>query len=293
MFSKMNMKRIVLWLFTAMVISFMIAGSILVSQGVDETILGGGFNIEQKNIDEERTHNLSDVKGVDINTVSTDINIIPVDSNEIKVHLYGNVKSSSQMPGPELVSEIRGGRLYIEVKHRVKIHIGISFNENNLKLDILLPKSYASSIDADTVSGNLNIREFNLDELSFSSVSGNLLASSVNTMKASFNTTSGKIECGGFSGDMDFNSISGDMDVEYSTYNNNITANTTSGHTKIKLPEGSQFNLEFNSATGDFKSDFPMTTSGASGKNRVKGNVGSSSNTINIGTVSGDAEITK
>lgn len=291
MFENMNIKKIALWLFVTMVISFMIAGSILATNGAGKTLYSHSGTVTPRNIDIEKTFGLSGIKSIDIDTVSSDIHIIPVDTNEIKVHFYGVGRTNGDSTDPELYSEVNGSRLDVHVKYKIRVNIGFNFQIEHTKLDIYVPKSYSESIKANAVSGNLEMNGLSLDRMQFSSTSGNFTASSVGTKQTNFNSTSGKMNARSFSGNLDFNSVSGGLDVEYSSFNHNISAHTTSGGSKIKLPANSEFNVHFTSVSGKLRNSFPLTTTGLMEKRKIEGSVGRSSNQISIGSVSGDATI--
>ncbi|HHW30598.1 MAG TPA: DUF4097 domain-containing protein [Clostridiaceae bacterium] len=72
-----------------------------------------------------------------------------------------------------------------------------------------------------------------------------------------------------------------------------VNIETTSGDSKIKLPEGSEFHLSFTSTSGEVSSDFPISVKGTVKKNSLEGTVVSSKNSIKVKTVSGDLELLK
>ncbi len=286
-----NMKKITLWLFLTMIISFFIAGSILATEGIDKTILNHSGKRNTQDIDMVKSFDLSGIKTIDINTMSTDINIIPVDSKEVKVHLYGTAASNNESSVPKLFSGIEGNKLNIQIKQSFKVTIGFNFQNNNLKLDIYVPDIYSENITVHSTSANLYISEFTLDDLNIESTSGDLAISSVNARQAIIATTSGNTDFDSFSGNLDFKSSSGSIYVKYKSFNNNININTTSGNARIELPGDSQFDLTFKSSSGNLINDFPLVTHDTKNRNKITGSTGSSSNTINIETTSGDANI--
>jgi len=95
-----------------------------------------------------------------------------------------------------------------------------------------------------------------------------------------------------FTGNLDFSSVSGDVSVSYAEFYNDINIKTTSGDSKIKLPENSEFFLDFKSTSGNVKSDFPITVT-ESRKNSLRGTVGSSESRITGTSLSGDMNLYK
>lgn len=293
MFSNINIKKVALWLFVIMVGSFIIAGSIVFTKGFNATIFGGNKNTTVQNVNAEKSFNAVSVSDIEINDVSTDISLIPVDSNEIKAHLYGSVTSDSDNILPELEATQNGNTLNVNIKLKQNNSFSINFQNNQLKLDVYIPKSYSKNIMVTSVSGKLKVENLNLDRFSFNSTSGDLIAITTTAKITTLKTTSGKMSLNNFKGDLDFNSVSGDIIVDYAAFNNNIKTYSVSGSTKIKLPENSQFNFNFSSVSGDFKSNFPANNYSSTGKHNFETSVGKSDNTISIKSVSGDTEINK
>lgn len=290
MFTNVNMKKIVLWLFIIMVCTFAVSGAIQLTNGFNGTILSYGDYAGSKAttpVDISKSFSMGGIKNIRVNTVSEDVNVIPSDSNEIKVRLYGRRDDSVA-----LNTDQAGDNLDIKVEH--KVIFGIHLSDINLKLDVYIPKAYAESLNVSTVSAKLDISNLNLNDFKFNSVSGGLTASGVGTTNTDINTTSGSMDIGGFSGNLDFSSVSGDLDVKYNSYdNNNIKINTTSGRSKVKLPEKSQFDIRFMSTSGKFESTFPITTAGSGEGHNISGTVGAGGGNITANSVSGDLEIYK
>ncbi len=286
MLSNLNIKRIALWLFIIMVLAFGTAGLIFAAEGFTGIFTG----IKSQDINTDKTLSMDNIKNVYIDVVSEDVNIIPADSKDIKVHFYGSY-SSSKAGVPELKVQNTQGKLNIKVTQ--PIVVGLNFRNSDLKLDIYLPKSYSESVSINTVSGDLNIEGFDMDGFNFSSVSGNLNALSLSTKDSGMNTTSGDAVIKGFCGNLRFSSVSGDIDIKYSNFNSNLKINTTSGESKIKLPESSGFSLKFDSVSGSTHSNFPLSTKEKPGSHHSEALLGNGTNRIEVNTVSGDLDISR
>lgn len=285
------MKKLVIWLTVIAVLCFVIAGTILVVNGFEGLLTFQTKGSETVNT--EKTFDASGVKDINVNVVSTDVKIIPSDSEKIKVHFFGTTTRNAKGPAEELVAERKGDSLDIKVKHKVKFTIGISLNHQRLKLEVYVPKNYAGNLKVDSVSADLDVQESKWKVLDFQSVSGDMRANAVKTELANIDTISGDAKVEGFAGDLKFKSVSGDINAEFDKYNNDIIINTTSGDARIKLPEESEFNARFVSVSGDFNSVFPLTVEGFGKKHNFQGYLGNSENEINANTVSGDLEVIK
>ena len=293
MYNNINMKKVVIWLFGIMIVSFLIAGSIMKFDGFKGAMFRSPEKITQGDINIVELFNAADIKDIDANTVSTDISVIPVDSNEVKVHFYGYSRGGSSNSAPELIAEMRGNKLDIEVRHKFNINFGFNFHNEKLKLDVYVPRSYAGNIKLGTVSGDLDISGFNLEKLDCESVSGELKISSVNTRECALNTTSGDGSARDFSGRLEFHSVSGGFNAELNKLIGDVKVSTTSGGGKLRIPEDSDFNVNFSSVSGKFDSSFTLGTKGSQSKRNFHGTAGDGTYNINFSSTSGDFEITK
>lgn len=311
MYNSVNMKKVVIWLFGIMIVSFLIAGSIFKAEGGFKAMMfGPQQKLSQSDINEEKVFNVSGIKELEAHSVSSDIKVIPVDSDEVKVHFYGYASGSSNRPVPELIAEARGSKLFIQIKH--KPVIGFNFGSERLNLDIYVPKKYTGDIRTETVSGSTLIDGFTLNRLSCNSVSGDINIGSTNTERASAGSTSGSIEVSSmntnelkinttsgegrirdFSGKLDFGSVSGSLNAEFSKLTGDIKLSTVSGEANLKIPENSEFSVDFGTVSGDFKTDFAMVTKETQGKKDFKGTVGNGTYKIEFNSTSGSFQINK
>ncbi len=280
-----NIRNIVLVLLIVMLSSFALAGMLGgVALNFDNW---GSFGGPVENVDIERTFAVGELTEISANTVSTDLNIISTESDEIKVHLYG---STSAHAVPELLVSERTNRLEVKVEPRRNIRGTIHYR---LKLDIYVPADYTGSIEFRTVSGDFNIDAFTLDRLAFNSVSGNMKADSLTAGETVLKTTSGGIKITGNPGSLEVKTISGSISAAYSDFNSNINIGTTSGAVKIQLPAAAGFNLQAESVSGRINSDFPVTVTESSGRNRLSGTAGDGGQNITVKTVSGNITLSQ
>ncbi|MCR3921557.1 MAG: DUF4097 domain-containing protein [Firmicutes bacterium] len=280
---KINIRNLVLVLIVVMLASFGLASAL----GGRILPLGdAGFSIGLEDIDETFEFTAAEIKEIEINTISTDVNIIPVDDSVVKVHLYGEVTKDIL---PDEFAHQNGSRLKIEVRPRTGLNINARIR---LTLDIYTPKTYAESIRVDTVSGELDIAELTLKQLEFNSVSGDIESDAVEAEQLVIKTTSGNMNIDDFSGMISANSVSGDLTVEYREYAHDIEFNTTSGRTELSLPATAQFEVRLQSVSGKVNSEFPITINSSSSRD-FAGIVGSNEHSIDVRSVSGGIDIKK
>lgn len=342
MYTRFDMKKIVLWLTVTMFIAFVVAGSIFAmgrsgiplfwgsngnmpgSMSVNWGSSGNSRNNNESSVVDQSTSDKADgLDRIDVNSVSAKINIIPSDTQEVRAHLYG---AAAVMP--KLTSSVSGGALQIKVEYPASI--GIHLNFSSLTLDVEIPKVYSGEFKGETVSGPFDIHDFNFEAMSIKSVSGSITAKNINTKNTAIQTTSGTtnlqnlkgglsfksvsgelnarltdnqdrvdvsttsggIDITGIGSEFNFTSVSGALEADFAKVSGNMKLHSTSGALHLKLPESSDFSLDFKTTSGGFKSSFPITVN-SNDKHRVTGSVNKGSNQLQADTVSGAMEIIK
>ncbi|MGH4123921.1 MAG: DUF4097 family beta strand repeat-containing protein [Clostridium sp.] len=258
------------------------------------------------NINTTKEFSKENIKTINVETVSTDVNIITTKEDKIKVHFYGNTKSKKTVA--YLETNLNEDNLDILIKYPVFM---LSLNGSmKAKLDIYIPERYKNNLKIDTTSGdaiigNLQLDKFKFDTTSgdakinvlttnetiFDSTSGEVNVKSLLSKKNEFDTTSGDIKIENITGDILGESVSGSFKFNYKDFGNDINIDTTSGDVELKLPKKSEFKLDFDSTSGDLKNDFPITVTGEADKHEIKGTVGNGNKTIKIDTTSGNVTI--
>lgn len=290
---KLSMKKLVLWLTAICVCSFIIGGIVFfITGGSISTLLHGNFI--EITIDEEKTFNIDNLNKIYIETLSTDINLIPTDNDEIKVALFGKSKANSEkfLPQIDLIAENEGNKLNIKVNHTNNTSFGFfTYIESNTTLKIYIPKKYVNDINIKTNFGDLNINDLNINDFSYNSDSGNVVLESFTSKHSTIESSYGEIKAIKFSGDLDVRSTSGDVSIEYLNFNNNVDIESSYGDIKLKLPQDSQFNLKAKTSYGDILSDFSITVNGSIIDKSLEGSIGESNNNVSINATSGDIKL--
>ena len=281
----LDMKKIVMILFALMLISFSIAGFLGASFGPwNGTFISD--SVEQ--IDATHVFANEEVHEILIDSISTDVNIISVKEDEVKVHLYGEATEGMI---PIDFARQNGNRISIDIRPQQQHLINFSSNAFRLTLDVYVPEEYTERLRVHTVSGDLLASGLSLDTLTFNSVSGKLHATAFHADLANLNTTSGDMEINGFAGDITAKTVSGNVRVEYKEFMNNINVSTTSGDTLLKLPEHAEFRVQLETVSGRVNTEFPMLIESQSSNRNFVGTVGSADNSIRVKSVSGNVNI--
>lgn len=296
---KFNIRKFVIWLAIIMAASFMVAGVIL--------IITGNFSIAVEKIDESKTFDADEVNEIYADITSTDINIIPTEGDEIKVHFHGEVSTNRNRDIPSLIAYMSGDELRIEIIQQKTIFIGINIWRTNL--DIYIPEDSIEVLKVDTVSSDISVSDLKVNEFNYSGVSGDFKGESLFTDDIKFKTTSGDINLNGYTGNINIQLVSGDVVLEDGSQNDNIkvgtvsgdiyiqqegpsdiNVKTTSGDIDIYLSEDAEFCLKASTVSGDIENRFPIKIT-TSSRRSLEGTIGSGEREIAASTTSGDIRV--
>ncbi|NQT67008.1 MAG: DUF4097 family beta strand repeat protein [Actinobacteria bacterium] len=298
---KSKIKKFVICLAIIMVASFVIAGIILV--------VTGNFSIATEKIDESKTFDVGGINEIYLDMVSTDINIISTDKEEIRVHFYGEVSTNIKKDIPALVAYESGDELRVEII-RPKTIFGIGvINIWRTKLDVYIPEDSIEVLKIETVSADTNISDLKVDKFNLNAVSGDFKGESLFAGDLKIHTISGDISLKDYTGNIDFNTVSGDAVLGGGSQNDNIKVVTVSGEVcieqedssnmnissisgdvEIDLSEDAWFYLKASTLSGDIENRFPIKII-SSGRRDLEGIVGSDEKEITIRTTSGDIDV--
>lgn len=297
---KSSIKKLLIILAVTMVVSLGIAAIVMV--------MTGNFAVATEKINESKTFNPEEISEIEVNLVSTDLNIIPTTKGEIIVHFYGEISTNVRRNIPELVAYKTGDKLYVEtLRSKDIIVFGINierttmdiyipeinleeFKINGVSGDVILEDIEAVEFYLETVSGDIKIQELVAEKIRIGSISGDIIVKDY----------TGNIDAGNISGDisliggsdneeLDASTVSGDISIEQDAVSD-MSIGSTSGDVRIRLPEDSQFYLDISTVSGDIKHDFSIKVSSSGGRD-LEGAVGDGKERIMINTVSGDVTI--
>ncbi len=269
-----NIKQITLILVIIAVVSITVAALLL--------FVSNGYNIDasEYQVSENKMISFTNISSIEINTVSTSIEIVESNSENIEVYLTGQTTSKINEV-PELTVTKEDNTLKIAVEYK---NLGASFfnfgGMHDMNLQLKIPRNKVG-MDITTVSGDLEVSNFEFADFKFKGTSADAVINNITSYNFNFNTVSGglkavNIETGEVvtettSGDVSFNSlksgslnaksVSGKVNLDYVELTNDIDIKTTSGDVKVKLPADSSFVIDFDSTSGDLENRFAgMTT---------------------------------
>lgn len=215
---------------------------------------------KEEHIQKEAKIDIIDIKNINLEFRSSDVNVFFTEDSEIRVIQYS-------------YKDLEDNKLF-EVN---KTSSGVTINESNKPrfflfyigfmeqtvYDVYIPKDYKESLAVKAVSGDIEVNDnLKFEDLTISSTSGDIKMADVEAKSIKIESISGDIKLQHLiNEDLRLKTISGDIKVE--SAKGKIEAKTTSGNIEIKELEG---NGELTSVSGDVKSDdFKVT-----GDTRVK-----------------------
>lgn len=222
-----------------------------------------GANLNNKNIEKTlKIHiNKDDLikRNILVNTISADVNVGFVDFNDINIVTVSGDVNISKVNSPKvMLTTISGDVEVVELK--------------------------SSYIDVSTVSGDIDFKTLSNPT---SSIAGMVNILSID--KANISTISGDTEIRGYNiGDLEFNSTSGNLEYDfYGEYNFDIDINTVSGNIKFGFISLTSMIIEYDTTSGNFNSSFDVTVQNGKyivkdGKNEVNVNTTSGNLTLDI-----------
>ncbi len=112
---------------------------------------------------------------------------------------------------------------------------------------------FADEIEVDVASGSVEIENCTPNKaksIKLEAASGNHKLKGFETEKFNFDVASGAINAYDISGKGDVSLASGDINIEYRTWDNNLSVDAISGDVDVKLPIGSGVEVDLDAASG-------------------------------------------
>jgi lia operon protein LiaG len=283
---KFNVKKFIIVLVSIIFVSFLISGILFyVTGGIKSASITSG------QIKTNESFETVGVEKIVINTISSDTRILPAEGKDIIVDFYGNITTNLGDNSPKLITDIKNGVLNISISYPKTFSIGL-FNTSNLFLDVYIPAQFTKEINAASISGDVNIENFNGKKIQLKTTSGNLMAKSIKALEIQADSISGEVNFEKIEGNLKISTVSGEINADLTSLTDDILIKTTSGEVKVALPSSSKFAFELESISGDMKNNFDSKINFET-KRSMQGNAGSGTNKIKITSVSGEITIIK
>ena len=231
--------------------------------------------------DEE--YEVAEIETIEIRSVSSDINIINTDEERIRVVIY-------DVENKRIEITDRNGRLVIRNQHRTFCFIFcINTSHRNSRINVYMPKEYQGNIIINTVSGDVEIEEYQNSNMNIRTVSGNVRVSSASDVN--INTVSGRTNISTVS-NVEFRSVSGNLTVE--NILEGLRINSTSGNINVTNAEISS-DSTIRTVSGYVKlsnlEDVRVVTNTVSGRISIFENSRDATTELSINTTSGNINV--
>jgi lia operon protein LiaG len=285
--------RFALWVFVIMIISFTISGSIIAANHeyiLDRISEGGDIVLkDSKSVDETKSQPADDIKSINVNEVSSEINIIRTDEKEIRAHFYGMVYKFGKTGYPYLDVSVNGNTLNITVKRPNNFFFSFGMLSEDTKLDVYIPEGYTGSVTVTAVSSEVTVSDIVLNSVKIETVSGEINAGNIDSGSIDLASVSGRLSVSGKIGETRLDTVSGDIGLTIDELDGDIEAGTTSGSINAVMAASTEgFTVYFSSVSGTFRSGLEGLSIEAAGNNDVTGTYGNGKYSIHVDTVSGD-----
>ncbi len=221
---------------------------------------------KEEYIQKEQKIAITDIKKINLEFKSSDLNVFFTEDDEIRVVQY----SYKELEENQLFQvNLSNSSVTINENKKPRFHLFyIGFMERTV-YDVYIPKAYKENLEIRAVSGDVKVNEsLKFEYLTISSTSGDIKMGDISAKDIRIESISGDIKLQHLTNDnLKLKSISGDIRVE--SAEGKIEAKTTSGNIEIKEING---NVELTSVSGDIKSDDFIVT-GDSKVKTTSGNV--------------------
>lgn len=196
-----------------------------------------------------------DIREIEIDWVSGEIQIIPTGIDHIKVNetaAHANTKA--------MLCRKDGDTLKISFcKGELASLKGIGTKD----LTIQVPKGWACrKLEIDAASPKISVQGLTADEVDLDTAGGESRFDSCTLGKLDADTASGNLYLTGTLENLEYDSASGSVEAELDNVPSKITMDTASGSLSLKLPKGAGFAVALDSLSGKLDSDFPITLNG-------------------------------
>lgn len=177
-------------------------------------VLGFNWNSFNTGLPDEKkvyTYDLASVSNLSVSELDADVIIIGTDEDTIKITCYENEKDSYT------IEQRANGNLDIKraLLKRWYEYIGFNISSQKRTLTVSVPKKFTGEIDASTLSGNLDLSDFDaLNTVNTSTSSGQITLKNV--------IVNNQIEAATMSGHLDLSNLSAGDDLEIGTSSGEI-----------------------------------------------------------------------
>jgi DUF4097 and DUF4098 domain-containing protein YvlB len=247
-------------------------------EGTDELRIDGtGYQTE---------FDATQIRNLEIDWVAGTIIIQRGNTNTIRVEESAVSDGKYQM-----ITRCSGDKLILKFCEENVAIWGFSSNiEENLSKDLIItvPADWVcDNLEIDTASARVEVCDLRIDEVDFDGASGYCFFENCEIEKLDIDTASGDVEFSGSLQKLDFDAASAKFTGTFMNIPRSLDLDAMSGDMYIELPEQCGFEVNHDSMSGVFESDFQFTANGSNYK------CGDGACKIAVSSMSGDIKIMK
>ena len=132
----------------------------------------------------------------------------------------------------------------------------------NKDLHVYLPQGMVpEELEITTVSGEIGLNQFSCAEAALKTVSGNIDIIGCDVTALECESVSGDLDFNGNLQQLDWEGVSGNAELTVAAMPGKIRADCVSGDITVTMADGPGFTVETDTASGDFRCDFPLVNS--------------------------------
>lgn len=175
-----------------------------------------------------------------------------IEANECEILSSSGDSSLINLRFDKLDVDVSSGYTYLDESVVKKLSISSSSGDVNIS-DL-----EGSNLTIESTSGEVNIRDYVGENVSINTTSGEARLEEVTTNQINIDTTSGDVIFKGSFHDLEADSSSGKFKITNQLPPNSFNIGTTSGDVTLIMPVFEDFDLTFDTSSGDLESDIPM-----------------------------------
>jgi lia operon protein LiaG len=250
------------------------------------------FSIKSVTLQESREISGKDVTELNVNTISTDVEVLPHNKEYVSVELNGEV-SEKMKNTYELTVEEDNGVLSVNLDRKNKPSFTVFAINKSIKLTVLIPEKMYKKIIVESTSGDIKVEGLAADRMFMKATSGDILAYDLSSNDVTILTTSGDTFANSISSDvLNMEAVSGDILGEKLAAVSEITLNAKSGDIILNTTVNA-YTLDFEGTSGDGIVKVPGFLYKEKEEDRINGTFGDAAEDegtliIKVRTTSGD-----
>ena len=233
------------------------------------------------------------IREIKIEWISGSVTVEPGDVQEITFLESGNGTDKYEM-----VWKQSGDELVIQYsKDSSTAGFGLHFGDGSKDLTVTVPRNWlCNSLELDTASADLTVRDMIIREMEIDSVSGTAKFENCTVSSLDVDTASEDVTFTGSLNELDFEAASASFTGVLENVPDKVKMDSMSGGLTLTLPEDAGFTVSLDAMSSDFSSDFPTVKKNKSyvcGDGHCKIDVDAMSGDVSILKQSADAAVKK